>query len=81
MKALRDEFAAITQIADAGSAAGDPALVSALQSFATDWSDKRTQLINQLNDLAAKSDQAVREYSDTDNTLARVVRIHSGGGA
>jgi hypothetical protein len=70
MKTLGGEFANITHVADAGNSAGNAALASALSDFATDWSDKRNQLIGQLKELAEMADKAVQEYTTTDNMLA-----------
>lgn len=70
MTALGDEFTNITHVADAGGAAGNAALASALSDFATDWSDKRNELIGQLKELATMASKAVQEYTGTDDTLA-----------
>jgi hypothetical protein len=68
---LADEFAALTTVADESGAAGNAELAGALSDFATGWSDKRNQLIGQLRELAQDADEAVREYTATDTTLAR----------
>ena len=70
MTGIADEFANITHVADVSGSAGDPSLESALSDFATGWSDKRTQLIEQLRELATMAGTAVREYTSTDDTLA-----------
>ena len=70
---LRDEFANLTRITDAGAAAGDPGLASALRDFATDWSDKRTALTGQLHELSQLAAEAVRAYTGTDLTLAQAL--------
>jgi hypothetical protein len=75
---LGDEFAAITQVADVGGAAGSAELASALSDFATGWSDKRNALIGQLRNMSGLAAQAVAEYTRTDDTLARAL---PGGGA
>jgi hypothetical protein len=86
LKTLGGEFAAITRVADAGGSAGDAELASALTDFATDWSDKRTQLIGQMRELSELADKAVQEYTATDTTLAHALtgagkgRAGHGGG-
>ena len=75
---LGDEFAAITQVADVGGAAGSAELASALSDFATGWSDKRNALIGELRNMSGLAAQAVAEYTRTDDTLARAL---PGGGA
>ena len=78
LRILGDEFAAITQVADAGGAAGSAGLAAALTNFATGWSDKRDALIGELRDMSGLAAQAVAEYTRTDDTLARAL---PGGGA
>jgi hypothetical protein len=68
---LADEFAGLTTVADEGGAAGNAVLSGALSDFATGWSDKRNELISQLRELSQGADEAVREYTATDTTLAR----------
>jgi hypothetical protein len=68
---LADEFAALTTVADEAGATGNAELAGALSEFATGWSDKRNQLIGQLRELAQDANEAVREYTATDMTLAR----------
>jgi hypothetical protein len=75
---LGDEFAAITQVADVGGAAGSAELAEALTNFATGWSDKRDALIGELRDMSGLAAQAVAEYTRTDDMLARAL---PGGGA
>jgi hypothetical protein len=77
LRVLGDEFAAITQVADVGGAAGSAELATALSDFATGWSDKRTALIGQLRTMSELAAQAVTEYTRTDETLARAL---PGGG-
>lgn len=71
LRRLADEFAALTTVADESGAAGNAELAGALSDFATGWSDKRNQLIGQLRELSQGADEAVREYTATDTTLAR----------
>jgi len=78
LRVLGDEFAAITQIADVGGAAGSAELAAALTNFATGWSDKRNALIGELRNMSGLAAQAVAEYTRTDDTLARAL---PGGGA
>jgi hypothetical protein len=78
LRILGDEFAAITQVADVGGAAGSAELAAALTDFATGWSDKRDALIGELRNMSGLAAQAVAEYTKTDQTLARAL---SGGGA
>jgi hypothetical protein len=78
LRVLSDEFAAITQVADVGAAAGSAELATALTQFATGWSDKRNALIGELQDMSGLAAQAVAEYTRTDDTLARAL---PGGGA
>ena len=78
LRILGDEFAAITQVADAGGAAGSAELAAALTDFATGWSDKRDALIGELRNMSGLAAQAVAEYTKTDQTLARAL---PGGGA
>lgn len=73
LRVLGDEFAAITQVADAGSAAGSAELASALSDFATGWSNKRDALIGELRQMSGLAAEAVREYTSTDDTLARAL--------
>lgn len=73
LRVLGDEFAAITQVADAGGAAGSAELAGALTNFATGWSDKRDALIGELRDMSGLAAQAVAEYTRTDDTLARAL--------
>jgi hypothetical protein len=73
LRILGDEFAAITQVADAGGAAGSAGLAAALTNFATGWSDKRDALIGELRDMSGLAAQAVAEYTRTDDTLARAL--------
>lgn len=68
---LADEFAALTTVADEAGATGNAELAGALGDFATGWSNKRNQLIGQLRELSQGADEAVREYTATDTTLAR----------
>ena len=78
LRVLGDEFAAITQVADVGGAAGSAELAAALTNFATGWSDKRNALIGELRDMSGLAAQAVAEYTRTDDMLARAL---PGGGA
>ena len=78
LRVLGDEFAAITQAADVGGAAGSAELAAALTDFATGWSDKRDALISELRNMSGLAAQAVAEYTRTDDTLARAL---PGGGA
>jgi hypothetical protein len=73
LRVLGDEFAAITQVADAGSAAGSAELASALTDFATGWSTKRDALIGELRQMSGLAAEAVREYTSTDDMLARAL--------
>jgi hypothetical protein len=73
LRTLGDEFAAITRVADAGRAAGSAELAAALTDFATGWSDKRDALIGELRDMSGLAATAVREYTQTDDTLARAL--------
>jgi hypothetical protein len=70
---LADEFAALTTVDADAADAGNAELSAALSDFATGWSDKRYQLIGQLRELAQGADEAVREYTATDTTLARAL--------
>lgn len=70
---LASEFTSITKVADVGGAAGDSGLASALSDFANDWSDKRTALIGQMQELSKLAGEAVQEYRKTDNTLAHAI--------
>ena len=70
---LADEFAALTTVAADAGDAGNAELAAALSDFATGWSDKRNQLISQLRELAQGADEAVREYTAADTTLARAL--------
>jgi hypothetical protein len=78
LRVLGDEFAAITQVAGVGGAAGSAELAGALTSFATGWSDKRNALIGELRNMSTLAAQAVAEYTRTDDILARAL---PGGGA
>ena len=78
LRVLGDEFAAVTQVADVGRAAGSAELATALTDFATGWSDKRDALISELRNMSGLAAQAVAEYTRTDDTLARAL---PGGGA
>jgi hypothetical protein len=71
LQSLGNEFANLTHVADVGGAAGDQGLASALTDFATNWSDKRNQMIGQLRELSQLADKAVQEYTQTDDTLAQ----------
>jgi hypothetical protein len=73
LRVLGDEFAAITQVVDASSAAGSAELASALTEFATGWSNKRDALIGELRQMSELAAEAVREYASTDDTLARAL--------
>lgn len=73
LRVLGDEFAAITQVTDAGSAAGSAELASALTEFATGWSNKRDALIGELRQMSELAAEAVREYTSTDDALARAL--------
>jgi hypothetical protein len=73
LRVLGDEFAAITQVADVGGAAGSAELATALTEFATGWSDKRDALIGELRNMSGLAAQAVAEYTRTDDTLARAL--------
>jgi len=68
---LADAFSGLTTLADESGATGNAELAGALSDFATGWSDKRNQLIGQLSALAQGANEAVREYTATDMTLAR----------
>lgn len=70
LNGLAAEFQDLTQVADVSSAAGNSTLQSALSDFANGWSDKRTQFAKDMQALAKAATQAVKEYTDTDNTLA-----------
>jgi hypothetical protein len=78
LRTLGDEFAAITQVADAGGAAGSAELATALTDFATGWSDKRNALISELQDMSGLAAKAVTEYTRTDDALTNAL---TGGGA
>jgi hypothetical protein len=73
LRVLGDEFAAITQVADASSAAGSAELASALTEFATGWSNKRDALIGELRHMSGLAAEAVQEYTSTDDMLARAL--------
>jgi hypothetical protein len=79
LRTLGDEFAAITQVADAGGAAGSAELATALTDFATGWGDKRNALISELQDMSGLAAKAVTEYTRTDDALTRA--LSGGGGA
>jgi hypothetical protein len=66
---LATEFDDLTQVADVGSAAGNATLESTLSDFANGWSDKRSQLVKEMQGLAKTANQAVKEYHGTDDTL------------
>ncbi len=70
---LANEFAALTTVAADAQDAGNAELAAALSDFATGWSDKRNQLVGQLWELSQGADEAVREYTATDATLARAL--------
>ena len=74
LNGLADQLANSAQVADDGSAAGNPALAAAISDFATNWSDKRGQLTDQLKGLAKDANEAVAAYEDTDQQLARSQR-------
>jgi len=76
---LRAEFANLTRIADPDAAAGDPGLAAALREFATDWSDKRNELVGQMHELSELAAEAVRAYRATDVTLAHALAGAAGG--
>src|SRR5450432_4924853 len=73
LRVLGNEFAAITQVADAGSAAGSAELAAALTDFATGWSNKRDALIGELRQMSGLAAEAVREYTSTDDMLAHAL--------
>jgi hypothetical protein len=73
LRVLGDEFAAITQVADAGGAAGSADLAAALTEFAIGWSNKRDALIGELRNMSGLAAEAVRAYTSTDDTLARAL--------
>lgn len=77
---LGNEFANLTHVADVGGAAGNAQLASALSDFASNWSDKRNQMIGQLKELSKLADKAVKEYKKTDGTLAHSLASASKGG-
>ena len=77
---LRDEFVNLTRVTDAGAAAGDSVLASALADFASDWSDKRNELAGQMHDLSGLAAEAVRAYHQTDMTLTQALSGASGPG-
>jgi hypothetical protein len=77
LNTLSGEFSSISAVADVGGAAGDSGLASALSDFAHGWSDKRKQLISEMQDLSKLADQAVKGYTGTDATLAHDL---AGGG-
>jgi len=87
LRTLGDEFAAITQVTDAGGAAGSAELAAALTDFATGWSDKRDALVGELRNMSGLAAMAVTEYTRTDETLARALpgtgtgAAGTGGGA
>jgi hypothetical protein len=77
---LGNEFSNITKVADVGGASGDSGLAAALSDFANDWSDKRTALIGQMQELAKLAGQAVQEYRKTDTTLTHALTEPATGG-
>jgi hypothetical protein len=81
LSGLSDEFSNLTHVSDVGGAAGNSTLESALSDFASNWSDKRNQLIGQMNELSELSGKAVQEYEKTDDTLAQSLAGASKSGA
>jgi hypothetical protein len=73
LKQLADEFTALTTVAADAGASGNAQLAAALSDFATGWSDTRSQLADQLRALSQGADEAVREYTATDEMLARAL--------
>jgi hypothetical protein len=74
IKQLAGEFQNATELADGYAAAlGSAQLASALNSFASNWSIHRQQLIDDLSKEADLADTAVAAYHGTDEQLARVL--------
>jgi hypothetical protein len=71
VSALADEFGRATELADTPeSVLGSAQLSSTLEAFASTWSVRRTQLIDDLRTLSAKTQEAVDAYHGTDESLA-----------
>ena len=70
---LRDEFSSLTRVADVGPAAGNAGLESVLSDFASNWSNKRDELVSDLNELSGLSARAVAAYRRTDDTLTHAL--------
>jgi hypothetical protein len=68
---LAHEFGQASELADTPeSVLGSAQVSSALQAFASTWSIRRQQLINDLEILAAHTREAVDSYHGTDQSLA-----------
>jgi hypothetical protein len=72
---LIEEFSDASKIVSSyRGSLGDPALIAALDSFASDWQVHREQLLSSMkavHDMAAKSHEA---YTSTDDKLAQDLR-------
>ena len=70
---LRDEFSSLTRVTDVGPAAGNAGLESVLSDFSSNWSNKRDELVSDLNELSGLSAEAVAAYTKTDTTLTQAL--------
>jgi hypothetical protein len=69
--ALGREFGQASELADTPeSVLGSARVSSALQAFASTWSIRREQLVEDLDTLAAHTREAVDSYHGTDQSLA-----------
>jgi hypothetical protein len=72
---LTSEFSRASELAGTPeSVLGSAQVSSALQAFASTWSIRREQLINDLDTLSAKTREAVDSYHGTDESLAAGLR-------
>jgi hypothetical protein len=73
---LRSEFdRAEDTMADLHAAVGHDELASRLESFATNWSDKRARVADSLQALADFARSAAAVYCETDQQLATAMPV------
>jgi hypothetical protein len=57
---------------------GAPALVNALDEFASDWNAHREQLLASISNVRKLADEGHKQFTATDEKLARDLRLAGG---
>ncbi len=69
LKGLKEEFESQEDVLSGEDAVGSPEVAGALDDFANNWSDKRKQLGEMLQEVAGYAQLAADAYQETEEGL------------